>query len=263
MKIVCQNLNGIRSSHSKWLLHWIEKNNPDIFCVQEVRASKDQIPAEIMWNVWLFGWEMHINAYDKYRNCGNVPGYAGTAVFSKSKPKFVKNWFGKEEFDLHGRMMLAEYDKFFLINTYVPNWWNDNSKVDYKLQYMDELLRLVNELKLQKEVILLWDFNVAHTEIDLSQPKQNKDRTWFLLSEREKLTEFIDSGFVDVLRIFYPTQSVFSWFSYRAKNQGLDIWWRFDYVFVTPWLVDNVKSFEIHRYLDHSDHCPLIMEIDI
>ncbi|HCC06610.1 MAG TPA: exodeoxyribonuclease III [Clostridiales bacterium] len=253
MKIISWNLNGIRSANKKGFLDWLTEVSADLICFQETRATEEQIN-EIIPN---------IEGYNLYFNSAKRLGYSGTGLIYNNKYINISSQIYINKFDEEGRTIITEYPEFVLINSYVPN---GTSRLEFKLEYIDELLKICEQLIAGgKEIILCTDFNIAHDEIDLSHPKENKRRSGFLDVERKMFDKLLNIGFIDTYRYLNPDKREYSWISYKARTLGGDFGWRFrfDYIFVTKNLIQNVKKAMIHNDVFYSDHCPIELEIDM
>ncbi len=251
MKIVSWNVNGLRACVNKGFLEYFKEMDADIFCVQETKLQEGQISLEL-------------ENYQQYWNYAEKKGYSGTAIFSKIKPISVKYGIGSKEDQEEGRVVILEFEKFYLVNVYTPNSQRGLARLDYRITWEDEFRSYLKELDHIKPVILCGDLNVAHQEIDLKNPKTNTKSAGFTPEERSKMTELLGCGFIDSFRYLYPEQEgAYTWWSYmgnaRTKNTG----WRIDYFVVSDKLKHNVKDSQIHAHVIGSDHCPVVLELDI
>ena len=221
MKLLSWNVNGWRASVRKGLYDFISKESPDLIGIQEVKFHEiPELPKEL-------------NNYYLFWNAAEKPGYSGVAVFSKTEPLSVQTGFGIEEFDREGRLLLLEFEDFYLFNIYFPNGQRDQERLDYKLAFYDAYLEKVNELKQSgKAVITCGDFNTAHKEIDLKNPKENYKTSGFLPIEREWINKYIDNGFMDTFRMFNQEAGQYSWWTYRFGARSRNVGWRIDYFFI-------------------------------
>ena len=249
MKIISWNVNGIRAAMGKGFLEFFEKEEADIFCIQETKMQEGQI-------------ELNFKGYTTYLNSAIKKGYSGTAIFTKEKPISVSYGIGIEEHDKEGRVITAEYKDFYLVNCYTPNSKKELERLDYRMIWEDEMRNYLKNLDKIKPVILCGDLNVAHKEIDLKNPKTNHHSAGFTDEERNKMTELLDSNFIDSFRFLYPDKKdAYTWWSYiggaRSRNAG----WRIDYFIVSERISKNIKESLIYSDVLGSDHCPIGLEI--
>ncbi len=267
MKIYSWNVNGIRAVLKKGVfMPFVDTHAPDILCLQETKAERGQV-------------EIDLSNYCEYWNSAEKKGYSGTAIFSRNKPLSVINGFPAEfvndcNYDFvddaardattEGRVIAAEYDKFYVVTVYTPNAKEDLSRLDLRHKHWDPaFLAYCKYLEKKKPVIFCGDLNVAHTELDLANPKPNRGKKGFTLEEREGFQNFIDAGFVDTLRIFKQGNGHYTWWSHYANSRERNVGWRIDYVLVSASLKDHVKNAEIHPNVLGSDHCPVSITLDI
>ena len=251
MKLVSWNVNGIRACVRKGFLHYFNEVDADIFCIQESKLQEGQITLDL-------------EGYYQYWNYALKKGYSGTAIFTKKKPISVSYGVGQNEHEQEGRIITLEFAEFYLLTVYTPNAKRDLSRLDYRLQWEDEIRQYVIELEQNKPVILCGDLNVAHQEIDLKNSKSNKGNSGFTEEERLKMTALLDIGFVDSYRFFYPEkQDVYTWWSYMSKVRERNIGWRIDYFIVSKKLSDRLIDAGVHSDIMGSDHCPVLVEIDL
>lgn len=263
MKIISWNVNWIRAVAKKWFKEFVEEKNPDILCIQETKAFEDQF----LKDVWELEWYSYI--WHKWERAG----YAWTAIFYKNDIEIVdtNNHFEeKEHFHNDWRVTEIEFIRnwknIVLFNWYFPNWWTRadwTEMVSYKLDFYNHLINHSRQIKeAWKQLILTWDFNICHTEIDIARPKQNVNSIWFLPIEREKIWELIDDWNLDVWRYTNPTKlDVYSWWSYRAWARGNNVWWRIDYFVINKDFIWEVNNIEYLTEQMWSDHCPIMLEI--
>ncbi|WP_432405325.1 exodeoxyribonuclease III [Wukongibacter sp. M2B1] len=248
MKIYSWNVNGIRAVQKKGFIDWVKEEQPDILCIQETKANIEQLDEEII----------NIDGYYSYFSSAERKGYSGVATYSKIKPLSIKRGIGIERFDSEGRFLIKEYPEFILFNIYFPNGQKDDERLKYKMEFYDALLDYCEELKSQgKKLIISGDYNTAHREIDLKNPKSNEKRSGFLPIEREWIDKFISHGYVDTFRHFHSDEVKYSWWSYRFKAREKGVGWRIDYHFVSDNLIDDLKGAEILDDVMGSDHCPV------
>lgn len=214
MKIFSWNVNGIRAVQKKGFIEWVLKEKPDILCLQETKAHIEQLDDELV----------NIPGYYSYFSSGERKGYSGVATYTKQKPLSVSHGIGVERFDSEGRILVTEYPEFTLLNIYFPNGQKDEDRLKYKMEFYDAILDYCEELKKQgKKLIISGDYNTAHKEIDLKNPKENEDRSGFLPIERAWLDKFISYGYIDTFRYFYPDEEKYSWWSYKFKARDRNI----------------------------------------
>ena len=251
MKLVSWNVNGLRAVLRKNFLDYLDAEKPHILCLQETKAGPNDV--EQLWPA----------AYTTYWNTAQKKGYAGTAIFTKSRPLKVTNGLGIAEHDNEGRLIAAEYPDFFLVNVYVPNSRRELSRLEYRQQWDRDFLRYLRKLERRKPVIFCGDLNVAHTELDLSNPKSNINNHGFTPQERAGFTAFVKAGFLDTFREFESAGGHFTWWSpmpgVRARNVG----WRIDYFLISASLRPRLKRAFIQADVQGSDHCPVGIEINV
>jgi exodeoxyribonuclease-3 len=250
MKLVSWNVNGLRACVNKGFNDYFEEMEADIFCVQEIKLQVGQITMEL-------GEE-----YSQYWNYAVKKGYSGTAIFTRIKPLSVR--YGLEENDeLEGRIITLEFETFYLVNVYTPNSRRDLSRLELRLEWEELFRSYIGQLDSIKPVIICGDLNVAHHEIDLKNPKSNRNNSGFTTEERGKMTQLLDSGFIDTFRYFYPDRTdAYSWWSYMPKVRERNIGWRIDYFLVSSRLGDNLLDAHIDVEIKGSDHCPIILTMD-
>lgn len=251
MKIESWNVAGLRAVLRKGFLNYLSKHKPDVLCLQEIKAKLDQV------NEKLSG----IEGYEIYLNPAERKGYSGTALLTKIHPKKITYSLGIKKFDSEGRVIIADYDKFYLINVYAPQGRRDKSRVPFKLEFYKELLKTVKRFK--KPVIMCGDFNTAHKEIDLARPKGNKNNTGFLPEEREWIDRILELGFVDSFRHFNKEPGHYTYWDQKTRARKRNVGWRIDYIFVDKKLISRLKKAYILSKVYGSDHCPIGIEIDI
>jgi len=253
MKLISWNVNGIRAVYKKGFPEWITKELPDILCLQETKASFDQFPIELT----------KLPNYQIFYSSAIKKGYSGVSTFSREKILDTKK-FEKEVYDCEGRVLIHELKDFFLLNCYFPNGSRDHGRVPFKMKFCDDILEKINQLQEIKPVIITGDFNTAHSEIDLANPKSNIKTTGFLPLERAWMDKFISHGWVDIYRHLNPDRAgAYTWWSNRPTVRERNIGWRIDYFFMSPSLVKFVKRAEILPSVLGSDHCPVLLELSI
>ena len=255
MKLISWNVNGLRAVVNKGFKEFFKEIDADIFCIQETKMQEAQLDENIL--------EI-FEGYNAYWNSAEKKGYSGTAIFTKQKPLNVTYGIGKEEHDKEGRVITLEFEKFYIVNIYTPNSKRELERLDYRQLWEDEIRAYLLKLKENKPVVMCGDLNVAHTEIDLKNPKTNRKNAGFTDEERAKMTELLNAGFVDTFRYKYPeVEGKYSWWSYmfhaREKNAG----WRIDYFIVSENLKDKIEDAQILDNIYGSDHCPVELDLNI
>lgn len=253
MRIVTWNVNGIRAILKKEFVESVRDMNPDVLCLQETKAQDDQVREALF----------ELSDYDIYINSAERKGYSGTAVLTKPAVKSVANDLGINEHDTEGRLITAEFDDFYLINTYVPNSGSGLIRLPYRKTWDDALLKHMKSLEKTKPVILCGDLNVAHRPIDLANPKSNYNKTaGYTQEEIDGMDTLLGNGFVDVWRDQHPEEVKYSWWSYRFNSRAKNVGWRLDYFVVSQDFLPRVKASEILNEYHGSDHCPVVIEVE-
>ena len=255
MKLISWNVNGLRAVINKGFEEFFKEINADIFCIQETKMQEEQLEEKI---------NTIFNGYKMYWNSAEKKGYSGTAIFSKKEPINVKYGIGIEEHDKEGRVITLEFEKFYMVNCYTPNSKRELERLDYRMIWEEAFRNYLLELNKKKPVILCGDLNVAHKEIDLKNPKTNRRNAGFTDEEREKMTELLNSGFVDSFRYLYPDKTdKYTWWSYMFKAREKNAGWRIDYFIVSDNIKDKIKESYIFSGIMGSDHCPVGLDIEI
>ncbi len=251
MKCVSWNVNGIRAALTKGFLDYFKEVDADVFCLQETKCQGGQV-------------ELDLPGYHQYWNYAEKKGYSGTALFSKEEPLSVTYGMGIEEHDKEGRVITAEFEKVYVVTVYTPNAKSELARIDYRMAWEDAFRAYLKGLEAHKKVIVCGDLNVAHEEIDLKNPKNNRGNAGFSDEERGKFNDLLSAGFVDTFRHFYPDlEGAYSWWSYRFKAREKNAGWRIDYFLVSKALEKDLKEAEIHKDILGSDHCPVMLVLDI
>ena len=251
MKLISWNVNGIRAVYKKGFEEFFSNIDADIFCIQETKMQEGQ-------------FAINLPNYNMYINSAIKKGYSGTAVFTKIKPISVKYGIGIEEHDKEGRVITLEYDEFFLINVYTPNSQRELARLDYRMKWEDDFRKYLKKLDKIKPIIMCGDLNVAHNEIDLKNPKQNRKNAGFTNEEREKMTELLEAGFIDTYRFMYPEkENAYTWWSYMANSREKNIGWRIDYFVISDIIKENIEDAYIYSDVMGSDHCPVGLKIEL
>ncbi|MEM9897510.1 MAG: exodeoxyribonuclease III [Bacteroidota bacterium] len=255
VSIVSYNVNGIRAAAKKGFFEWLQEKQPDIVCLQEIKAQEDQLKED-----WISP-----PGYHTYWHPAEKKGYSGTAILTKEKPKSVSNASGMEVYDKEGRILRADYEGYSVISLYVPSGSSGEHRQAIKDDFMKDFIPYLNELrKTHPNLIISGDYNVAHTEVDIHNPKSNKKTSGFLPHEREWMTELLESGFIDSFREQHPDAlDAYSWWSYRANARANNKGWRIDYHLVTEPLKSKITGAGIWAEDHHSDHCPILLEMDL
>lgn len=249
MKFVSWNVNGIRAAVKKGFMDYFNEVDADFFCIQESKCQEGQI-------------DLDLPGYEQYWNYAQRKGYSGTAIFTKRTPRSVKYGVGEYETEEEGRIITLEYDEYYVVTVYTPNTKRDLSRLEYRLQWEDELKAYLKQLDEVKPVIYCGDLNVAHEEIDLKNPKSNIGNAGFTDEERGRMTRLLKAGFTDTFRHLYPdTTDCYSWWSYMSKVRERNIGWRIDYFIVSNALTAAIEKAEIHDQVLGSDHCPVMLEL--
>ena len=248
MKLVSWNVNGIRAVMKKDFLQSLEDLQCDVLCLQETKAQDDQVLEALQ----------DLEGYHIYSNSAVKKGYSGTAVLSRKKPLQVKADIGIEEHDQEGRVLCAEYKKFYLVTVYVPNSGSELKRLDYRQTWDAAFLKYLKKLEKKKPVIVCGDFNVAHKDVDLARPKPNYNKSaGYMQEEIDGMDNYVAAGFVDTFRLRQPDTIKYSWWSYRAGARAKNVGWRIDYFLTSPELVRSIKEADIHNEIMGSDHCPV------
>jgi exodeoxyribonuclease-3 len=250
VKLISWNVNGLRAVLRKNFLEYVAAENPDILCLQETKCSPDDV--EQLWPA----------AYITHWNSAQKKGYAGTAIFSRARPHRVSLGIGHDAHDQEGRVVTAEYDEFFVVNVYVPNSQRELTRLAYRQQWDRDFLQYLGRLEKRKPVIFCGDLNVAHTEIDLANPKANVKNHGFTPEERAGFGAMVTAGFLDTFREFETAGGHYSWWSPMSGARARNVGWRLDYVLISQQLRPRLKKAFIHAKVMGSDHCPVGIELD-
>ncbi|MBQ7217923.1 MAG: exodeoxyribonuclease III [Ruminococcus sp.] len=251
MKFISWNVNGLRAVVGKGFKEIFESLDADFFCLQETKLQEGQI-------------DLSFDGYESYWNYAEKKGYSGTAIFTKHTPLSVSYGIGVDEHDHEGRVITLEYPEFYLVTVYTPNSQDGLKRLDYRMQWEDDFLAYIRSLDEKKPVVYCGDLNVAHTEIDLKNPKSNRRNAGFTDEERAKMTAVLSSGFTDTWRSLNPdVEGVYSWWSYRFNARANNAGWRIDYFIISDRIVDRITDARIHTDIFGSDHCPVELDISI
>ena len=247
MKLISWNVNGLRATVNKGFVDVFKELDADIFCLQETKLQEGQI-------------ELNLDGYYDYWNYAEKKGYSGTAVFTKHKPLSVTYGLDIEEHDKEGRVITLDYEDFFLVNVYTPNSKRELLRLDYRMVWEDDFRKYLLNLRENKPVIICGDLNVAHKEIDLKNPKTNRKNAGFTDEERDKMTELLNSGFIDTFRYFYPDkEDAYSWWSNFGKARERNVGWRIDYFIASSSFESKLEDALIYPDIFGSDHCPVAL----
>jgi exodeoxyribonuclease III len=251
MKLISWNVNGLRAAINKGFMDFFKQIDADIFCIQETKMQEGQA-------------ELILEGYYQYWNSGIKKGYSGTAIFTKIKPISVSYGIGIEKHDQEGRIITLEFEEFYMVNCYTPNSKRELERLEYRMEWEDEIRKYLLALNNKKPVIYCGDLNVAHEEIDLKNSKTNHHNAGFTDEERSKMTELLNSGFTDTFRYLYPEkENAYTWWSYMMKAREKNVGWRIDYFIVSNSIKEKIKEAKIHSEIMGSDHCPVELEIDV
>ena len=245
LKLISWNVNGIRACCDKGFRESFKELDADFFCLQETKMQEGQL-------------DLQFEGYQSYWNYAEKKGYSGTAIFTRHQPLSVTNGIGVEEHDHEGRVITLEMENFYLITVYTPNSQDGLKRLDYRMTWEDDFLVYLKKLEEKKPVVVCGDLNVAHQEIDLKNPKSNRKNAGFTDEERAKFSRWLEAGFTDTFRYFYPEQKdIYSWWSYRFKAREKNAGWRIDYFVTSASLNDKLLGAKIHTDIFGSDHCPV------
>lgn len=251
MKLISWNVNGLRACMNKGFMEFFNDVNADIFCIQESKMQREQA-------------DFCFEGYEEYWNSAEKRGYSGVVILSRQKPLSVGYDMGIAHHDKEGRIITAEYERFYLVNVYTPNSKSELERLEYRMEWEDDFRAFVKNLESTKPVIICGDLNVAHKEIDLKNPKTNRRSAGFTDEEREKMSVLLESGFVDTFRHFYPdVEGAYSWWSYRGRARENNTGWRIDYFLCSLSLQDCLKDAFIYPHIVGSDHCPVGLQLNI
>ena len=253
MKIISYNVNGIRAAVNKGFIDWLKSANPDVICLQEIKAMKEQLGLEIFEEA---GYNYH------YWFSAQKKGYSGVAILSKIEPNYVEYGTGIASMDFEGRNLRADFDGVSVMSLYLPSGTN-NARLQHKFDYMDMFQEYIDELKKDiPNLIICGDYNICHEEIDIHNPKGLSNVSGFLPVEREWIGNFMESGFIDSFRHFNKEADNYTWWSYRANSRANNKGWRLDYALASLPLQEKLKRSVILSDAEHSDHCPILLEIE-
>ena len=251
MKLISWNVNGLRAALGKGFLDYVAAEDPDVICLQETKLQPEQAVFDLP-------------GYHRYFNSADKKGYSGTAILTKEEPLSVTYDFGPDEHRHEGRIITAEYPAFYLVCCYTPNSQDGLRRLSYRMQWEDDLREYLRQLDGKKPVVYCGDLNVAHREIDLKNPKTNRQNPGFTDQEREKMSQLLDAGFVDTFRYIHgDVTDRYSWWSYRFHARDKNVGWRIDYFLVSARFIEKVKAADIRSDIFGSDHCPVYLELEV
>jgi exodeoxyribonuclease III len=254
MKIITLNINGIRSGIAKGFVEYVEQQNPDVVCLQEIKANQEDIPV----------FEFQALGYHTHWFSAKKKGYSGTAILSKFEPDRVEKGMNMELYDNEGRFMRVDYGNLSFVSVYHPSGSSGEERQRFKMNWLDDFHEYVNELrKYRPNLIISGDFNICHRNIDIHDPVRNKNVSGFLPEERQWMENFFDDGFVDTFRHVNKEPHHYTWWSFRANARQKNLGWRIDYNVVSNNLIENIKSAKIDSSMFFSDHCPVILDLNI
>jgi len=249
--IVSWNINGIRAAHGHGFLDWLHKQRPDICCVQEIKATPDQLPTALR----------EPEGYHVFWTPAERKGYSGVAAFTREPPEAIET-LGMPAYDCEGRVQILHLPGFSVVNTYFPNSQEGGARLDYKLGFCNALLQRCSELRSDgRQLVICGDYNIAHRPIDLANPQSNEKNPGYLPAERDWMSRFLDAGYVDTFRLFTKDPGNYTWWTYRFNARARNIGWRIDYHCVNEEFRDKVKSSSILADVKGSDHCPILIRI--
>lgn len=253
-RVVSYNLNGIRSALNKGVLEWLDEMKPDILCIQETKAQPDQVDLA----------DFHKIGYRDYWHSAEKKGYSGVLILTRQQPDHVEIGMGHEGYDSEGRVIRADFGDFSVMDVYIPSGTTGDFRQEIKMTFLDDFLKYLDELrKSRPKLLVCGDFNIAHNEIDIHNPKGNKNNSGFLPEERAWLDKFLARGFVDSFRHLNKDVVKYSWWSFRSNARSKNLGWRLDYLMLTEILAESLRGAGIMNEVMHSDHCPVWADLDI
>lgn len=253
-RILSWNVNGIRAVYKKGFVDWLKKENPDILCVQETKAQREQLTDDLL----------NVDGYTSHFSSAEKKGYSGTATYTKLKPESFKTGIGAKKFESEGRFAVIDYGKFILFNIYFPNGKARKERLQYKMDFYEAFLKHLKKLLMQgKKIVICGDVNTAHKEIDLARPKANEKTSGFLPEEREWIDKLLEAGFIDTFRVFNDKPDNYTWWDMITRARERNVGWRIDYFFISKDLGKNLKSAFIMSDIMGSDHCPIGIELSV
>ncbi len=253
MKLVSYNVNGIRAAINKGFDEWLVNSDIDLIALQETKALQEQVDTAFLED----------NGYHHYWFSAEKKGYSGTAIFTKEKPKHIEYGCGITDYDNEGRVIRVDFENFSLLNTYMPSGSSGDLRQDFKMKWLNDFFIYIEELRKDiPNLIICGDFNICHKEIDIHNPKTNKNTSGFLLEERDWMSKLFNHNWIDTFRVFNQNPDHYSWWSYRANARNNNKGWRIDYFVASRTLKDRLKRADILPNVKHSDHCPIVLELN-
>jgi exodeoxyribonuclease-3 len=252
-KILSYNVNGLRAAMNKGFDSWLAETQPDVLCIQETKAQPEQLDLSVFDRM----------GYRHYWYPAEKKGYSGVALLVKDKPDRVVYGMGIDKYDAEGRMIRADYGDLSILSVYVPSGTSGEERQAFKMVFLDDFLRYLDELRKERpNLIIAGDYNIAHTEADINFPKKHEKMSGFLPEERAWFDKLLAHGYVDTFRLFHSEPNQYSWWSYRANARAKDLGWRIDYHIATAPLQARIKNAYILQNAEHSDHCPVAVEVE-
>ena len=254
VKILSYNVNGIRAALRKDFASWLKTTNVDIVCLQEIKANLEQFDESVFTDL----------GYDCFWNSAEKKGYSGVAILSKTKPNHIEYGCDIAKIDFEGRIIRADFDNFSVMSAYFPSGSSGDIRQAFKMKFLSQFQNYINQLKKDfPKLIISGDYNICHRAIDIHNPQRNKNTSGFLPEEREWMSGFITSGFIDSFRHLNPEPHNYSWWSYRVNARAKNLGWRIDYNMISENLLPNLSRSAILSQARHSDHCPVLVEMDL
>ena len=253
-KIISYNVNGIRAALKKDWIEWLKSEDPDVVCIQETKANKEQLDLSVFENA----------GYKHYWYSAQKKGYSGVAILSKKEPDHIEYGCGIEKYDNEGRILRADYGDFSVLSCYFPSGSSGEERQAFKMEFLADFVPYVTELrKTRPNLLISGDINICHEAIDIHNPVSNKKSSGFLPEERQWITDFLALGYIDTFRTLNKEPHNYTWWTYRFGARGKNLGWRIDYHFITDSLSDKLKSADILSEAVHSDHCPIVVDLDV
>lgn len=254
MKIISYNVNGLRAAIGKGFMEWLREEDPDIICLQETKMQEDQVDK----------LAFEALGYHQYWNMAEKKGYSGVGILTRKKPEKYLPGMSIQKYDSEGRVIRLDFKDFTLINSYFPSGSSGDERQAFKMEYLGDIMNYLADVKKERQKILICgDFNICHKSIDINHPERHHKSSGFLPEERSWMDDFIESGFIDTFREFDKSPEKYSWWSYRANSRAKNLGWRIDYHMITPNLRTTLKKAGIMQGVNHSDHCPVWVQMDI